>query len=178
MNRVNFFQLCFQFFPPPLLDLSVKHTLSLTKTIFIVWSTAVRNGDLRLARFSSTSSSYSSGRLEIYINGQWGTVCDDFFGSTDASVACQQMGFSSGSTTSTSWVAIWAGSELIKFGAYIAPVSCEWPIGIWGVWNYLQEFMSLRKPIHPIDLAHLVWPMLTLQLFHSHPHTYQRFCIS
>ena len=77
-----------------------------------VLSTAPRNGDLRLARGSITSRSYSSGRLEIYINGQWGTVCDDFFANTDANVACRQLGFTGGSITSTSWVTVWAGREV------------------------------------------------------------------
>jgi len=59
---------------------------------------AQRNGDLRLVRGTLTTSS-SSGRLEIYINGQWGTVCDDSFGFTDAGVACRQLGYSGASSS-------------------------------------------------------------------------------
>ena len=39
-------------------------------------------------------SSLSEGRVEICNDNVWGTVCDDFWGTVDANVACGQLGFS------------------------------------------------------------------------------------
>jgi len=33
------------------------------------------------------------GRLEIYLRGQWGTVCSDGFSRTNAEVVCGQLGY-------------------------------------------------------------------------------------
>ena len=33
------------------------------------------------------------GWVEILVNGQWGTICDDYWSNIDASVACLQLGF-------------------------------------------------------------------------------------
>ena len=47
-------------------------------------------GEVRL----EDGSSSKEGRVEVCVHEQWGTVCDDSWGQTDATVVCKQMGYS------------------------------------------------------------------------------------
>ena len=50
-------------------------------------------GDVRLVNGTNTGGPV--GRLEIYLNGAWSTVCaDDGFCTNVATVVCRQLGFS------------------------------------------------------------------------------------
>ena len=58
--------------------------------------------DLRLVTKGEYSTSLlTAGRLEVYHNGQWGTVCSVGFSSYESRVACRQLGFSSYLDSST-----------------------------------------------------------------------------
>ena len=40
------------------------------------------------------------GRLEVFYNNEWGTVCDDFFGTTAARVVCGMLNYTNGCAVS------------------------------------------------------------------------------
>ena len=44
----------------------------------------------------NSSPHFFSGRLEVYINRTWSTVCADGWGINETNVACRQMGFARG----------------------------------------------------------------------------------
>lgn len=51
--------------------------------------------DVRLAGGASNSS----GRIEVFFNGEWGTICFQGWNLIDANVVCRQLGYSTAITT-------------------------------------------------------------------------------
>ena len=40
------------------------------------------------------TGNHNEGLVEVYVNGVWGTICDDSWTNADAGVICSMMGFS------------------------------------------------------------------------------------
>ena len=54
-------------------------------------SSGCTEGEVRLVG----GANYTEGLVEICLNDEWGTVCDQMWDDTDASVVCRQLGLSS-----------------------------------------------------------------------------------
>ena len=80
-----------------IISITVTAADGMTEKIYTVTVTRAvlsRDGDLRIG-----GNTPGEGLLEIYLNGIWGTVCDNGFDENDAIVACRQLGFSGGTPT-------------------------------------------------------------------------------
>ena len=74
---------------------AVSHIFSLTTIVmFIVDTTRIWDSNPYSGMIRLQGGSYSNqGRVEVYCNGEWGTICDNGFGSTDAQTICNQLGY-------------------------------------------------------------------------------------
>lgn len=78
-----------------------------------------------------------SGRVEIYYNGAWGTVCDDNFDSAEAAVVCRQLGFAGGTARMLADYGAGSGSILMDDLSCTGSESrlADCPSRGWGIHN-------------------------------------------
>lgn len=68
------------------MGISCGDTIVFTSILWFI--SGCTTGTIRLAGGQSTNE----GRVELCVDGVWGSVCDDYWGSDDAKVVCRMLG--------------------------------------------------------------------------------------
>ena len=77
----------------------------------------------------------TEGRVEIFYNGEWGTICDDIWGLPDADVVCREIG--------------------CPYGAIEAPGNAEFGGGTGAIW--LDNVQCTGTELYLSDCVHNGW---------------------
>ena len=58
------------------------------------------------------------GRIEVYHNNQWGTICDDYFSTVDGNVVCQMLNFTRGAICVAGYARFGRGTGMVASYEY------------------------------------------------------------
>ena len=62
--------------------------------VYFLASTGIDDGDIRLIdAMGDTDTSTQAGRVEVFHNGLWGTICNIDFDIYEGDIICRQLGF-------------------------------------------------------------------------------------